>query len=145
MSQKEHFRFERVRFHKEFGPKSLFDRVEYIMGSVDTLSLHIPHYKLRVLERKIPDEVLKSVSQFAASDWTLIACEVRSDNGKFVSSTWMRTFTEGDFVIVIGLRNSVVTIYKNNSSGIEKCVRSGPFYDFVQEVNHKLMTSESGK
>lgn len=145
MNQKEHFRFERVRFHKEFGPKSLFDRVEYIMGSVDSLSLHIPHYKLRVLERKIPGDVLKSVSQFSASDWTLIACEVRSDNGKFVSSTWLKPFEEGNFVIVIGLRNSVVTIYKNNSSVIEKCVRSGSFYDFVQEVNCKLMASEHGK
>lgn len=133
------FKFETARFHVRFGPASLFERVRYKMGSVKTLRLNIPHYQQRVVERNIPEKVLFEIEYFDAALWEVVSAEVRTDTGKFVSSSWLREFDGHLFSITIGLGNSVVTLYEKDSSGIEQCIRSGYLYDFVSAVNQKLM------
>ena len=133
------FNFETARFHVRFGPASLFERVRYKMGGVKELRLNIPHYQQRVVERNIPEKILYEIEHFDTALGEVVSAEVRTDTGKFVSSSWMREVDRRLFSITIGLGNSVVTLYEKDSSGIDQCIRSGPLYDFVSAVNQKLM------
>ena len=142
---KKSFRFAVARFHVEYGPESLFDRVRFILESVTGLDVHIPHYRQRLHERNIPEKVTEAIQKFDVHLWRIVSAEVRTDTGKFVSATLEREFDGRIFVITIGLRNSVVTIYEKNSSGIEKCLKEGELYDFVERVNSQLMEGESSR
>lgn len=133
------FKFDTARFHVRFGPDSLFKRVRYKMKDVKKLQLNIPHYQQRVVERNIPEKVLFEIEHFDPTQWNVVSAEVRTDTGKFVSSSWTKKIDGRSFSITIGLGNSVVTLYEKDSSGIEQCIRSGPLYDFVSVVNLKLM------
>lgn len=140
--KKRRFCFDTAKFHVDYGPNSLFDRVRYKMGNVTELRFNIPHYQQRVVERNIPEKVLWEMQYFDAAKWSVESAEVRTDSGKFISSTWVRKIDGRLFSITIGLGNSVVTIYEKNSTGTSQCIRSGPLYDFVSEVNQKLMNEE---
>ena len=136
-----------VRFHVEFGPDSLFERVRFIMKDIHTLHLNGEHFRKRCAERQIPDEVREKVENFNIDEWKLITAEVRSDRGKFYNCTWEYEFDGFSYWLTIGLGEVGVTIVKKSrvtsTSGTLKCVRSGEFYDFVEEVNQKLMDEEA--
>ena len=57
-------RFSKSRFHKEYGPKSLFERIEFKMKDVNNLKLHGKHFKQRLKDREIPQKVLKEIELF---------------------------------------------------------------------------------
>ena len=44
--------------------------------------------------------------------------------------------------IDIGIGNYVKTIVDRTTSGMDKCIRSGELYDFVEHVNAEMMAAE---
>ena len=133
------FKFDTARFHVLYGPAPLFLRIRYKMKDVNNLLLDIPHCQQRVAERDISKNVVNEIEHFDSSMWNLASATVRTDTGKFVSSSWTRVIDGRCISITIGLGNRVVTVYEKNSSGVEQCIRSGPLYDFVNSTNQKLM------
>ena len=134
--------YPKARFHIQFGPPSLFERVHFKMRDAHKLYLDGTHYKKRLSERDIPTEVLEALLDFDASTWNLQTAEVRTDRGKFVNSTWEKVIDGHHYWVTIGIGNYVKTIVDRTTSGMEKCIRSGELYDLVEHVNVELMTAE---
>ena len=137
--------YKRVRFHIEFGPTSLFERVKYKMMDVRKLYLNGTHFVDRMINRNIPKDIVQKLEHFDINEWDLVTVSVRSDLGKFVDSTWEICMDDVRYWVTIGMGNYVRTIMIKNTSGIEKCVRGGEFYDFVECVNRKLMENDRQK
>ena len=131
--------YKRVRFHIEFGPASLFERVQYKMKDVTKLYMDGTHFRKRLSERDIPDAVISKLQQFDSSVWTLKTASVREDRGKFVDSTWEVEIDGVRYWVTIGMGNYIRTIVVKETSGIEKCIREGTYFDFVDQVNKDLM------
>jgi hypothetical protein len=134
--------YKRVRFHIEFGPTSLFERVKYKMRDVRKLYLNGTHFEERMTNRNIPENVVRKLEYFDINEWELVTASVRSDRGKFVDSTWEVCVDDLRYWVTIGMGNYVRTIVVKDSSGVEKCVRGGDFYEFVERVNRELMDAE---
>ena len=134
--------YKRVRFHIEFGPTSLFERVKYKMRDVRKLYLNGTHFEDRMTNRNIPENVVRKLKHFDINEWDLVTASVRSDRGKFVDSTWEVCVDDLRYWVTIGMGNYVRTIVVKDSSGVEKCVRGGDFYEFVERVNRELMDAE---
>jgi len=135
-------KFKKVRFHVEFGPDSLFERVRYKMKDVTKLYLDGEHFQKRASDRDIPDSVMQRLLDFDINEWQLVTASVRNDRGKFVDSTWELTVEGVRYWITIGLGQYIITIVTKEGSGVEKCVRGGDYYDFVEQVNRKLMDDD---
>lgn len=135
-------KYKKIRFNAEFGPPSLFERVRYKMGDVTELYMDGEHFKARLSERDIPDAVIERLRHFNIAEWILRTAEVREDRGKFVDSTWEVEEKGIRYWVSIGLGNYITTIVKKDSSGIEKSIRSGVYYDFVEQVNRELMNAD---
>lgn len=135
--------YETARFHVEFGPESLFVRVRFKMGNVHKLYLDGKHFKQRLDERAIPDDIVHTLCDFDINSWVLRTAEVRTDRGKFVNSSWERTLHGHRFQVTIGLGNYVKTIVDRTSSGVDKCIRCGELFDMVARVNAELMKEEA--
>ena len=134
--------YDKERFHIEFGPASLFERVRFKMKDVRALFIEGSHFKTRVDERDIPVEVIEKLMNFNVEQWKLKTAEVRKDRGKFVNSTWEIEYSGCVYWVTIGIGNYIKTIVQRNSSGVEKCIKSGEYYDFVEHVNNELMNAE---
>lgn len=134
--------YKRIRFNIEFGPKSLFDRVVYKMKDVHKLYLQGEHFSLRNSQRNIPKYVMDKLENFDINEWRLVTASVRADRGKFVDSTWEIICDESRYWVTIGIGNYVRTIVEKDTSGVEKCVKSGEYYDFVERINRELMEQE---
>lgn len=59
---------------------------------------------------------------------------------KVFNSTWERVIDGHHYWVTIG--NYVKIIVDRTTSGMDKCVRSGELYDFVERVNAELMDAE---
>ena len=143
MSKNNGPRFQKARFHVEFGPDVLFERVSFKMRDVRALHTHGRHFNARLSERNIPDSIMKKIELFSSSEWTLKTCEVRTDTGKFVNSTWEITHNDLRYWVTIGFGDTVETIVLKKSSGKNGIITSGELYDFVQKVNADLMAQEN--
>ena len=132
-----------ARFHVEFGPESLFERVRFKMRDVYKLYLDGKHFKQRLDERAIPDDIVQALCNFNIDSWVLRTAEVRIDRGKFVNSTWERMLYGHRYQVTIGIGNYVKTIVDRISSGVDKCIRGGELYDMVARVNDELMREET--
>ena len=135
-------KFNKSRFHKEYGPNSLFERVEFKMRDVNTLKLHAKHFKQRLKDRKIPEKVLNEIESFDKNKWKVVTAEVRNDKGKFVNSTWEYEIDNIRYWITVGFNDTVQTIIIKDSSGTDNIIKDGELYDFVDKVNKKLMNEE---
>ena len=135
-------RFEKVRFHEEFGPAALFERVRYKMKDVTRLYLDGDHFQKRASERDIPTSVLDRLLDFDINEWTVVTASVRNDRGKFVDSTWEIKIGDVRYWVTIGLGSFIITIVRKDCSGVENCVRDGEFYNFVEQVNRQLMDED---
>lgn len=133
-------KFEKSRFHIEFGPKSLFERVTFKMKDIHELKF-TSHCINRCIERKIPNYIVEKIKEFNIEDWSLVTSEVRNDKGKFINSTWERIIDNNKYWITIGFNNVVQTVVIKNSRGTDKIIRSGELYNFVDKVNKELMLS----
>ena len=132
-------KFSKSRFHKEYGPKSLFERIEFKMKDVNNLKLHGKHFKQRLKDREIPQKVLKEIELFDKNKWKVVTAEVRNDKGKFVNSTWEYEIDSIRYWITVGFNDTVQTIIIKDSSGLNNIVKDGQRYDFVDKVNKELM------
>lgn len=136
------WRNELLRFHVDYGPESLFERVKFKMKDVHELNMNGPHFNERLKKRNIPEEIVERLRDFSIEEWTVKTAEVRADRGKFYNSTWERIIDGKKYWVTIGLGAVVVTIVCKDSSGVEKCVREGDFYNYVEKVNRELMDAE---
>ncbi len=85
---------------------------------------------------QILDRVLADLKPFDPVMWVLMTVTVRVDTGKFVASTWERTFLEGTIWPTIGLHDTVQTIVRKESSGMGyPYVVSGSPFEFVEDVS----------
>lgn len=137
-------KFEKSRFYIEFGPDSLFERVNFKMKDIQTLNL-TTHCINRCVERKIPRQIIEDMKVFNIKDWKLVTCEIRNDKGKFINSTWEKIINENRYWITIGFNSVVQTVVIKDGKGIDKVIRSGEIYNFVDEVNKELMLQEKSK
>lgn len=135
-------KYTRVRFHIEFGPPSLFERVLFKMKDVQKLYMDGAHFKKRTAEREIPPEVLEMLKDFDSSKWVLKTAEVRVDRGKFVDWTWETECNGEKYWVTIGIGDYITTIVQKKTSGLDKCIKEGVYFDFVEKVNRELMDSE---
>lgn len=127
--------YPKARFHIQFGPPSLFERVRFKMQDAHKLHLNGTHYKKRLSERNIPPEILGALLDFDANTWTLQTAEVRTDRGKFVNSTWEKVIDGHRYWVTIGMGNYFKTIVERTRSEMDKCIRSGELYNSVEGVN----------
>jgi hypothetical protein len=131
---------ETARFHVETGPASLFERVRFIMDGKD-LKLHGDHFNERADERSVP---IGEVDELDAEKWEAMLAEVNVDSGKFVSSSWRRTIDGTTWWIVIGLHNTVMTVFESDSKKLgSQVVRGGDLYEHTRKVNRRLMQQET--
>lgn len=135
-------KYKRVRFHVEFGPSSLFERVRFKMKDVTTLYMNGTHFQARASERNIPDSIMARLLQFDINEWQVVTASVREDRGKFVDSTWEIVIDGVRYWVTIGMGTFIKTIVTKETSGAENCIRSGEYFDFVEEVNRKLMDED---
>lgn len=134
--------YKRIRFHVEFGPPSLFERVRFKMKDVTTLYMDGVHFQTRASERNIPDDIMARLLQFDINEWRVVTASVREDRGKFVDSTWEIVIDGVRYWVTIGMGTFIKTIVIKETSGVENCIRSGEYYDFVEQVNRKLMNGD---
>jgi len=135
-------KYKKIRFNAEFGPPSLFERVRYKMQYVSELYMDGQHFQARLSERDIPDSVINRLLHFNIDEWVLRTAEVREDRGKFVDSTWEIEQDGIRYWVTIGIGQYITTIVVKESSGVEKCLRGGEYYDFVEKVNQELMEAD---
>ena len=138
-------KFEFIRFHTDFGPESLFERVRFKMKDIHELRLDGSHFNQRASERNIPDIVMQSLLYFNVDEWTLKTVEVRKDKGKFYNSTWEHVVNGTAYWVTIGLKDFIITIVRKDSSGALKCIKEGEYFDFVEKINRELMEAEKEK
>ena len=69
----------------------------------------------------------------------MVACEVRTDTGKFVNSTWETVFDGQRYWLTIGLGNVAEAIIRKSGEDKEGAVKEGDLYDYVRAVNRGLM------
>lgn len=134
--------YKRARFNVEFGPPSLFERVVFKMKDVHHLYLKGEHFSIRNNERNIPKYVFDKLEKFDISEWRLVTASIRTDRGKFVDSTWEMIYDNMRYWVTIGIGDYVKTIVVKETSGVEKCTKSGELYNFVERVNRELMEQE---
>lgn len=134
--------YKRVRFHVEFCPPSLFERVRYKMRDVTMLYMDGVHFQTRASERNIPDEVVVQLTQFDINEWKGVTASVREDRGKFVDSAWEIVIDGVRYGVNIGMGTFIKTIVIKETRGVENCIRSGGYYDFVEKVNRQLMDED---
>ncbi|MBU5317592.1 hypothetical protein KQI30_15175 [Clostridium bornimense] len=132
-------KFSKSRFHIEYGPISLFERVSFIMKDVTELKMNSNHFKARLQERNINAKVINELKQFNINEWKVVTAEVRNDKGKFINSTWEKVIDGVRYWVTIGFNDTIETIVIKNSSGKDKCITSGELYDYVSKVNKELM------
>jgi hypothetical protein len=132
-------RFETARFHVESGPDSLFTRVRHILSAPVRLKAHGTHVTERLRQRDAPVDEL---TRLDPESWELVSAEVRTDTGKWVTSTWRVRADERDWWVVAGLGNALVTVIevdpwrRGRGAGV---ITAGPLYALVDAVNTELM------
>ena len=134
--------YPKARFHIQFGSPALFERVRFKMQDAHKLFLDGTHYKKRLSERDISPVILEALLDFDVNTWILQTAEVRTDRGKFVKSTWEKVIDGHHYWVTIGIGNYVKTIADRTTSGMDKCIRFGELYDFVEHINTELMAAE---
>ena len=134
----------KVAFHIDYGPEALFERVHYKMDGVKTVEM-TSRCAEQARQQRIPQEVIDRVETFGsdrttdADDWGLVACEVRMDTGKFVTSTWESEYAGEMYWLTIGPENEVERISRKSGEDEDRTVKRGDFYNYVKAVNRGLM------
>jgi hypothetical protein len=109
------------------------------MNEKRKLHLNSDHFNTRASERDVPIERLNN---FDPLSWKLVIAEVRTDTGKFVSTAWEVDVDGLAWWVVIGINDTIKTMYPTNNrkSGTGgNIITSGEMYEFVADVNRKLM------
>ncbi|MDH6465048.1 hypothetical protein M2302_005249 [Micromonospora sp. A200] len=129
-----------ARFHVQTGPEPLFVRVRQVFTDPRQLRLHGSHLRERTAGRDAPIDDLK---RFESDAWELMLVEARTDTGRFVSTTWRRSYPDADWWVVVGFGDTVRTLYRaspGKSGRGDGIVIGGPLWDLANEVNAKLIT-----
>lgn len=57
-------KFNKSRFHIDYEPSSLFARVLFKMKGVEKLKMHSTHFKMRLEDRNINENVMEQLKKF---------------------------------------------------------------------------------
>ena len=136
-------KFEKSRFHRKYGPDSLFSRAQFLFSKVAELKTHGAHFNERLNTRPIPPAIIHKMKNFNRSEWNLVLVEVRNDTGKFISTTWEIEWDHTLYWVVVGYNNTVQTIIIKDTNGMNDIVKNGDLYNYVDEVNRELMLEEN--
>ena len=134
----------KVTFHIAHGPEVLFERVHYKMDSVKIAGVTERCIE-QARQQRIPQEIIDRVETFGsvrtadADSWELVACEVRMDTGKFVTSTWETDYEGESYWLTIGPDNRAERISRKSGEDEDRAVKRGDFYNYVKAVNRGLM------
>ena len=82
------------------------------------------------------------LTQFDINEWKGVTASVREVRGKFVDSAWEIVIEGVRYGVNIGMGTFIKTIVIKETRGVENCIRSGGYYDFVEKVNRKLMDED---
>ena len=132
-------KLEVARFHRDSGPAALFDRARQVFSDPVDLKLHGKHFQERTAGRPAP---VWSLEPFEPTAWELILVEARTDTGKFVSTTWKRSFDGADWWLVIGFNDTVKTFYEGTPGKLARgrgVTTNGDLWNHVNEVNRNLI------
>ena len=110
-------KFEKSRFHRKYGPDSLFSRAQFVFSKVAELKTHGAHFNERLNTRPIPPAIIHKMKNFNRSEWNLVLVEVRND--------------------------TVQTIIIKDTNGMKDIVKNGALYNYVDAVNRELMLEEN--
>lgn len=95
----------------------------------------------RWTDRGIPVGLMRG---FDTADWELMTADVRTDRGKFVSSSWRRPVDGSWLWIEIGINDAIEkAMFKHGRGKGDDVVTDGELYEFVDEVNQQLTEEES--
>lgn len=128
---------ETERFHVLYGPSSLFERVRYKYKEERILKTNATHFKESSDERKVP---IEKIIHFDPKIWKLILVEVFTKKGRFASTTWELSIDGCKWWVVIGLHDTIITVYNLSKGKIgngDSIVRGGEFFQFVESVNRE--------
>ena len=134
----------KVTFHIKYGPEALFERVQYKMDSVKTVEMTSRCVE-QARQQRIPQEVIDRIEAFGSvrtddtDDWELVACEVRMDTGKFVTSTWKTEYDGEKYWLAIGPENKAERISRRSGEDENRAVKRVDFYNYVKAVDRGLM------
>ena len=132
-------KLEVARFHRDSGPAALFDRARQVFSDPVDLKLHGKHFQERTAGRPAP---VWSLEPFEPTAWELILVEARTDTGKFVSTTWKRSFDGAEWWLVIGFNDTVKTFYEGTPGKLARgrgVTTTGDLCNHVNEVNRNLI------
>jgi hypothetical protein len=127
------------------GPPDLFRRVRYIMESKERFQIDRSSLASVIHKREIHLKDTDDLNNILKLDkWDLLGATVRSDQGKFVSSTWERNIGSQRLRIVIGMNDYLLTIESAAPNQplppSDKCTPE--FWKFVADVNRNLMKKD---
>ena len=119
----------------------MFERIQFKMCQPRELKHNADHFHDRTFERDAPVEKFRL---FEPHSWRLVTAEVRTDTGKFVTTSWEVDVDGTTWWVVIGLHDTIQTVYPtNNKTGLnDGIVTNGDLYQFVDTVNRNLMEAE---
>ena len=94
-------KFQKTRFHIDFGPPSLFSRILFKMADVTEIKMHGKHFSARCAERNIPDNVLEKIKNFSCKEWSLKTCEVRNDRDWHQQRRPVKNVEAPEFMVLV--------------------------------------------
>lgn len=132
--------FKDARFHVDYGPTALFERIRFKFQDARELQLHGSHFEMRAQDRAAP---IKNFRHFNPKIWKLVMAEVRTDTGKFVNTTWEVEIAEQLWWVVIGFNDTIMTVIGVNKgrkgSSSPDIIRNGDLHRFVEDVYATLI------
>lgn len=135
-------RYELLTFHKEFGPSSLFERIRFKFLDPPTRRLNT---SVSIRRMSLPQVINLALDAFNPAEWDLVWAKVRSDTGKFTTTSWRREVQASYWWVVMGYGDFVFRVFvtKLGVDGLNSdVIESGDQYTFVEKVNRDLMEAE---
>ncbi|MEI7720278.1 MAG: hypothetical protein WCI89_03670 [bacterium] len=135
-----------LRFEKESGPASLFERAQFMFNKQ-----HIRTLKLTARTKVQCSFALQNALEaFEVRAWDLVAVYAKQDSGKFTKTVWQKTVDGVVWLVTIGYQDNVHSVTTPTSAGeairaqTEEVVRhQGQRYMHVDQVNTELMREEA--
>ncbi len=139
---------ERVLFSKKSGPKSLFQRVMYIMSEASTILLVDRNWnRTNTKKGNIPQSLIDYVKNFDIKKWRLCYALVKKESGKFHYTTWEVDYENETYLVTVG-NSIIIDIIRKENGILPLCfveVLDNPndaYYRIVDSVNTDLMKNE---
>jgi len=132
--------FKQLRFRADWGPESLFHRIEVKFKNRKKLEFNT-HGTERTVEREFTPDIISYAINFEPKKWKLVQASVSPESYRFVTAVWERTFGNDKIWLVIGMYHQIVSIYRKDLAwyGQDKVItKKDPLFQKVDQVNLEL-------